>query len=763
MPRRHLPWVIATLGYTALALLLTWPVAAHLSSAFPHDAFDPALNAWIMWWNAHALPLTARWWNAPSFWPLPGALALSEHLLGLTIVSTPLLWLGVNPVATYNIVLLLSYPLTALATHGLVFTIVRRHGPAVVAALIMGFSPYRVAQLPHVQMLWAFAMPFALLAAHRYVDDGSWRWLAAFGCSWLVIALANSYYLLFFPVLFALWLIWFAAATPRRAAALVMAAAVASLPLVPILWTYSAMHQGQRLIRRFDEIESFGADLTAIFTTAPEMVLSRPLSAAGRGEGQLFPGFVALLLVAGGVLVFVGTWRRTLGLRSGDPRVTRMLRRTLEGLATVATAVAVSPLVIGPWQLAVGGRSIASVSSPEKPMTVALALAVAAFFGSGICRDLWRRRSPAAFYTLAAAAMWAFSWGPHPQLAGSPVLFRGPYALLLRLPGLSEIRVPARFGMLLVLCLAAAAALALARFTTRLTARARSLVVTLCAAAVIAESWPAITLADAATPIAALQRGDLTGPVIELPLGESWLDAPAQFRTITHGRPTVNGYSGYAPPHYRLLAIALRLNDSDVLSGLTAGTPLVVVLNQHEEVSRWRRLIEEQHAERITVEGDREIYRLPADTRQKARDDDPPLTIQKIEASADAKNVDRIRDGKLDTIWNSERVQAGGEFVIVDLGSNHHVSAVRLSSGPFLSDYPRRLSIECAADGVDAWQPCWSGSVAGLLLRSVLADPATPSAAIPLDRDGVRRLKITQTAVDPENGWSIAELAVLGR
>src|SRR5262245_5563006 len=355
MPRRDLPWVIASLGYTALALLLTWPLAARLSSAFPHDAFDPALNAWILWWNAHALPLTARWWNAPSFWPLPGALVLSEHLLGLTIVSTPLLWLGVSPVATYNSVLLLSYPLTALATHGLVFAIVRRHGPAVVGALIMGFSPYRVAQLPHVQMLWAFALPCALLAAHRYVEDGSWRWLAAFGCSWLVIALSNSYYLLFFPVLFALWLIWFAAATPRRAAALVVAAAVASLPLVPILWVYSAMHQGQRLVRRFDEIESFGADLAAIFTTAPEMVLWRPLSAAGRGEGQLFPGFVALTLVVAGALVALSAWRRTdstwrraLALRSGEARVTRMLRRTLAGLAIVATAVAVSPLVIGP-------------------------------------------------------------------------------------------------------------------------------------------------------------------------------------------------------------------------------------------------------------------------------------------------------------------------------------------------------------------------------------------------------------------------------
>ena len=88
---------------------------------------------------------------------------------------------------------------------------------------------------------------------------------------------------------------------------------------------------------------------------------------------------------------------------------------------------------------------------------------------------------------------------------------------------------------------------------------------------------------------------------------------------------------------------------------------------------------------------------------------------------------------------------------------------VASSSGPRVADYPRRLAIDCAADGTDAWAPCWNGSVAGLLLRSVLDDPATASALIPVDRDGVRRLRLTQTAADPMNGWSIAEIAVLGR
>ena len=752
-------WVVAGIAYTGLAVILTWPVAASLASAFPHDAFDPALNAWILWWNAHALPLTARWWNAPNFWPISGALAFSEHLLGISVVSTPLLRLGVDPVTTYNVMLLISYPLTALAAHGLAFAIVRRHGPASLAGLIMGFSPYRVAQIPHLQMLWAFGMPLVLLAAHRYIEHGARVWLLVLGAAWLMLALSNSYYLLFFAVLFGGWILWFAAGAPRRAMAIGATWIVFSLPLIPILWSYAAIHRAHGLARRFDEIESFGADLTALFTTTPEMILWRPLSVAGRGEGQLFPGAVALALVVGGALLgmFGDRSRRPLKRPCID-----VIHRVLVGLALVGTIIALSPLTIGPWQIALAGRSILSVSSPEKPLTLVAVLAVAAFLTSAAFADLWRRRSVAAFYTLAAIAMLAFSWGPHPRLSGAPFLFRGPYAALLRLPGFSEVRVPARFGMLVVLCVAVAAALAFARLTNGLDARRRRLIAIVCGIAIIAESWPAITVSAPAKTIPALQESQLIGPVIELPLGESWLDAPAQFRGIAHGRPVVNGYSGYAPPHYRLLSIALRLDDGEVLDGLTSATPLVAVLNRREEVERWRRLVEGRRGELLSKDADFEIYQLPRDPRPAVRGGDP-LPIRTIEASADADGVSRMLDGNVDTIWNSLRVQAGGEFIVVDLGANRDVASIRLTSGPFVGDYPRRLAVDCAADGVDVWEPCWKGSIAGFLLRSLLDNEGPAAAAIPLERNGVRRLRLTQTAVDPLNGWSIAEIAVLGR
>ena len=58
------------------------------------------------------MPFTARWWNPPIFYPMPGALALSEHLAGIAIVTTPLQWAGVSPLAAYNVALILSFGLS---------------------------------------------------------------------------------------------------------------------------------------------------------------------------------------------------------------------------------------------------------------------------------------------------------------------------------------------------------------------------------------------------------------------------------------------------------------------------------------------------------------------------------------------------------------------------------------------------------------------------------------------------------------------------
>src|SRR5919202_1228986 len=87
-------------------------------------------------------------------------------------------------VAAYNTAFVLSFPLTALATHALAFAHVKRHDAAILAGLMFGFNPYRIAQAPHIQMMWVFWMPLALWAACQFIGTGRPAWLVTFAAAW---------------------------------------------------------------------------------------------------------------------------------------------------------------------------------------------------------------------------------------------------------------------------------------------------------------------------------------------------------------------------------------------------------------------------------------------------------------------------------------------------------------------------------------------------------------------------------------------------
>jgi hypothetical protein len=107
-------------GYLVLALAWTWPLPLYLSTRFTADPGDPLLVTYLLWRNAHAVPFTDAWWNAPFFWPLPGALALTEHVAGLAVIATPIQLLGGSPLLAYNLLLIASIWWSGLAMHALV-------------------------------------------------------------------------------------------------------------------------------------------------------------------------------------------------------------------------------------------------------------------------------------------------------------------------------------------------------------------------------------------------------------------------------------------------------------------------------------------------------------------------------------------------------------------------------------------------------------------------------------------------------------------
>jgi hypothetical protein len=331
--------VAAIAGFTALAVWWTWPVAAALSSRIAHDPGDPILNTWILWWNTQAIPFTERWWNAPIMWPMPGAVALSEHLVGSSLITTPLQWAGASPIAAYNICLIASYALSAFFAYLLAYRLTGSRVAGVIAGLAFGYSPYRASQLAHIQVLSAQWMPLALLGLHAYVETGASRWLLLFGIAWLIQALSNGYYLLFFPILIVAWVIWFVEwqTAPRRGLAILTMWVIASLPLVPVLLTYRHVHERLGLVRDVSDTRNFSAVPMSFVQAAPLMRLW-PAGAASNDELHLFTGVTVIALVVVGIALMIN--RRSRDLMS------LTTRRAL--LFYLVMAVVMAILALGP-------------------------------------------------------------------------------------------------------------------------------------------------------------------------------------------------------------------------------------------------------------------------------------------------------------------------------------------------------------------------------------------------------------------------------
>ena len=251
-----------------------------------------------MWWNAHAVPLTRAWWNAPFFWPMPDALALTEHLAGLSPIATPIQLLGGSPLLAYNLVLIASTWWSALATHALLKRLTGNTAAAACAGIAFAFAPYRTGQLGHLQLYACWWLPLALLALHAYIESGRRRWLVVFGASWLLQALTNGYMMFFVPVLLAAWVAWF---TPwrthaKRGLAIAVTWFLFSLPLVPMLREYYQVQTRLGLGRDRAEMIFYSATRSSFLSATP-LLRFWHTPAPATTEVYLFPGVTVVVLI----------------------------------------------------------------------------------------------------------------------------------------------------------------------------------------------------------------------------------------------------------------------------------------------------------------------------------------------------------------------------------------------------------------------------------------------------------------------------------
>lgn len=734
-------------------------VLARPATSVLNDSGDPILTAMFMWWNASHLPFTDAWWQFPGFYHTRDVLAFSEHLLGLTPLSTPLAWMTGDPLVTYNLVMLLTFPLGGATMYLLVRQVTASAPAAGLAAVAFAFAPYRMSALAHVQMQAVFWLPLALLGLHAFLDDGRRRWLALYGAGWLLAALSNGYLLVTGSALIGLWVLWFVVARARwrDLGWITLATCVAAVPLVPILYRYVVVQAFQGLTRELAEVRMFSADAFSLFCAAPGLTVWGWLGEFCMPEARHFPGAALVAACAAGLAGVVARPGGAVRPWTTRERGFVWLGYVCLMVAVVYAGLAVAVVLSARPRLDVG-LIRASAGSVGRYGGIALAACVAAVLVSPALRAAARRMGVVGFYLSAAVVMWLLSLGPVIVAGGRDTGWPGPYAALLSVPGMSGIRAPGRFWMMSVLCLVVATAWCVAYVLRGRPRRIVAPVVVILGAGLLSDGWVDRFIA-AEPPFPAPAPRELAGgTVLELPMGSS-RDVGPLYRAMMGGWTPVNGYSGYMPLFYANLAQAVKWHDDGLFDAFRAGHDLhVIVGNEDPELHT---LTARQPGARVTGRHAQATqYFLPraGAVPQPVKVGDP-LTIARLTASCNSDTAGAAADGDPGTYWVcGPRVD--GRWLTADLGAVQRVSSLVHGLDRQAWQAPRTITVETSLDGT-RWSEAWRGNTVSQAVLAAMAAPTTSDLVVAFPSRDARYVRLTN-GTGGDVYWFVTELTVLG-
>jgi hypothetical protein len=747
---------LSLLVYTIITMVIGRDVLTHLGSAIANDPGDPLLTAAILKWNATHVPLTDAWYQFPIFYPTRDTLTFSEHLLGLSVIASPIYWLTGNLVITYNLVLLLTFPLCAMAMYALVYRLTGSAAGAFVAGLAFAFAPYRISQLPHIQMLATFWAPLALLGLHAYVETGRPRWLVLYAASWVLQGASNGYALVMFSFLVGLWTLWFVILSRKwHALAMIgLATVVAVLPLAPVLYRYTSVHSHFGFVRGYWEIRGFSADIAGLLC-APELLTFWGWVRVKCGpEGELFPGVALMLLsILGLVGMVVRSWRSE-SVNSGT--VVTWFRRVLLFVAAVYTIVILVLLLLGPFMFDLGPLRIQASTYRKPVQVVTLTVLLALVLSPGV-RAMVRQSRTMWFYLLAAVMTWALALGPMTTFMGDPGI-PGPYHLLMSLPGVDALRVPARFWLMTTICLSALAGLVVSEFMRGRTRRTVAIGVMIVGLAVLSDGWiDRIRAAELPPPVPGADR--LAGKtVLEAPPDLIFRDIRSVFRAVDGEWKAVNGYSGWGPSYYNALVGAGRAESDGMLTPFQRLGELYVLVGQ--DAPRLRAMIEQQPGvTRVAGDNALIVYRLPAHHGGGLpRPAGQQLQLRELRSPCSSEQLSKAMDRDETSIWQcalwDER-----QALTIDLGEVRTVGSVVNDLGAFSWLFPAALAVETSEDGT-LWNPAWSGAVLERTILAAMDDPKRLRIVVDFPPRQARFVRMRAASGGNDAPWTIAELEV---
>jgi hypothetical protein len=476
-----------------MTLAITYPVVVQLDSSlaqnseWSHDAFH---HTYMLWWfkqalfDLHVSPSDLQLIHFPAGGYYPVLLTFSTvYLTGIP------LQLFLSPVATYNVLFLLTFFLSGLSAYALCAHLTRSRWGGLLGGIVYAFFPGRMAHAlcGHLELISTYLFPLYLLFLIKVVERP--RWTTSLLCG-LTLAASLLVQPLYIPFLLApitlVWLSHRALVLHRRIERHVLVAlggafGLAILCAAPFFWpAVREQMQGQGAHLRDLGIVFFSADLLGIISPSPINPVLDTL--------KLIPAYARRTVPTtwriGELLTYAGIVPLSLAALAAAAR-----RRRLGAWVIVAIAAAI--LSLGPV-LKVGGDLFTFIADKSE-ITIAL-----------------------------------------------------PYALLANLPVLSINRAPARINTTFMLTLALLAAYGLAYLVNHLrrgwreVAAATLCLITLGEFLVV---WPLPTTPVQTPPyLSTLARSANRDPVLNLPITRENASARrakelALFYQTVHKRP----------------------------------------------------------------------------------------------------------------------------------------------------------------------------------------------------------------------------------
>jgi hypothetical protein len=340
-------WIILGL-FTLLTLVMLYPLSINLTGMVPEPT-DPLLNVWRMQWNAHAFlggPVAlASIFNANIFYPFPLTLAYSEHFLLLSAQALPLLLLSDSHLLGMNLSVLFTFVLSGYTMYLLITTWTGQHRAGLVAGVLFAFSPYRFGQLNHLELLVTQWLPLALLALHWTLTRPGWRYPLLFAIVFNLQALSGFHF--FFNLILACVLLAVVYTLSGRVywrwglgVAALLSILVTLLLNWPVWRMYFIFSDVMGAVRTPGEVRIYSAAITDYLTAIPHNLLygwtfGRWQAADHQFQPLLPFGLVGLCLALAGLFFILKPFRRISNRKTDRPYLTSPSRGYYNGPSVI--------------------------------------------------------------------------------------------------------------------------------------------------------------------------------------------------------------------------------------------------------------------------------------------------------------------------------------------------------------------------------------------------------------------------------------------